>query len=86
MENFPFVLSLRLNFFFCHYSSERAALQFLSSGKVQLHGIDSLFYDITNVHEAFGRLTSGTNANIFIQPSRLDDDARDDGKKKSKSS
>lgn len=55
------------------HSSERAALQFLASGKVQLNGIDSSFFDISNVHEAFGLLTSGTISNIFVQPSRLDD-------------
>ncbi|XP_037037297.1 uncharacterized protein LOC119074999 [Bradysia coprophila] len=59
--------------------SERAAIQFLSSGKVQLKGIDSSFFEITNVREAFGLLNSGTTANIFIQPSRLNDES--EGKK-----
>ncbi|KAG4074390.1 hypothetical protein HA402_000369 [Bradysia odoriphaga] len=59
--------------------SERAAIQFLSSGKVQLKGIDSSFFEITNVSEAFGLLNSGTTANIFIQPSRPNDES--EGKK-----
>lgn len=72
-----------INQLFC-YSSERAALQFLASGKVQLSGIDSAFFDISNVHEAFGLLNSGTISNIFVQPSQLDDE--NNGKQKSKTS
>ncbi|KAJ6634980.1 Sorbitol dehydrogenase, partial [Pseudolycoriella hygida] len=53
--------------------SERAALQFLASGKVQLNSIESAFFNILNVHEAFALLNSGTISNIFIQPSQLED-------------
>lgn len=51
---------------------------------MQLSGIDSSFFDISNVHEAFGLLNSGTISNIFVQPSQLDN--QNPANKKSKSS
>lgn len=65
--------SNEITYFLFAYSSERAAVKFLASGKVQLNGIDSSFFNISDVHEAFGLLTAGTISNIFVQPSRLDD-------------
>lgn len=66
--------------YFTYCSSERAALQFLASGKVQLNGVNSRFFDISNVHEAFRLLNSGTTTNIFVQLNRLDDENKDSKK------
>lgn len=76
------LIKILISFYF--RSSDRAALQFLVSGKVQLNGINSCLFDISNVHEAFRLLNSGSTSNIFIQLNRQKEE--NNAKKDSKTS